>query len=161
MFFHLECKGYFLCKDKETVCGNTLPSGTKESNDICNKKKWHSVISVKDKTSGLRNIDVTSPGSQLVHKLTNEVVQYPINIGSRQTVNVVIETSCCYDGVEITAHDLGGLSTTCVAGINPNKSSAMISSNICLIMLCIYTLANLKHISDVNVDFFFSKLTLL
>ena len=129
-------------------------SVTKENNDICHKKKWHSVISVKDGTSGLRNIDVTSPGSQLVHKLTNEVVQYPINIGSTQTVNVVIETSCCYDGVEITAYDLGGLSTTCVAGINPNKSPAMISSNICLILLCIYTLVIFKQISDINVDFF-------
>ena len=106
------------------------------------------MISVKDRTSGLKNINVTSPGSNLIHKLTNEVIQYPINIGSKHTVNVWIETSCCYDGVEITSHDLWGQSVKCVAGINPNESPGRICSNFALNLLSIYTVLYFKHKVD-------------
>jgi hypothetical protein len=56
-------------------------------------------------------------------------VQYPLNIGSTHNVNVWVEISCCYNGVEITATDLRGHSSTCVAGVNPNKANSLIWAN--------------------------------
>ena len=139
------CQRSFLCKDRETVCGASVGNRLIEMNDNCHTKKWHSVISIADKTSGLRNINVTSPGSHLIHKITNDVIKYPLNIGSRHAVDVWIETSCCYDGVEITAQDLRGHSTKCVAGINPNKASCITLSNTILKLLCIYITVYLKN----------------
>ena len=103
------------------------------------------MISVKDETSGLKSINVTSPGSHLIHKLTNEVIQYPINIGSKNIVDVWIETSCCYDGVEITVRDLMGQLTKCIAGINPNNSPYAHCSNLVLLLSSIYIVKYLKN----------------
>ena len=143
-FLNSECKRSLLCSDRETICGKSILDHSIEYNGLCSSKKWHSVISVKDKTSGLKSINVTSPGSHLIHKLTNEVIQYPINIGSKYTVDVWIETSCCYDGVEITAHDLMGQSAICIAGINPNNSPSVHCSNLVLLLSSIYIVKYLK-----------------
>ena len=98
------------------------------------------MVSVTDRLSGIRSIKVTSPGSRSISYSKNRILEYPVNIGSVEEVNVWVETSCCYDGVEITAQDLAGRITKCVAGINPNKASTIGWSHIFCNILCLCAL---------------------
>ena len=79
--------------------------------------------------SGVRSVEITSPGSRTISRHTNEISYYPSIIGSRNLVNVWIETSCCHKGVEITVYDLKGQMIRCVAGINPNSANSIILSS--------------------------------
>ena len=101
---------------------------------------WHSLITVSDTSSGIRSIKVTSPGSRSINHITNEIVQYPSNIGSIHAVNVWLEISCCYNGVEITTTNLRGQISKCVAGVNPNEANSLIWSNMLINILSIYAI---------------------
>ena len=132
-------------------CDNPIATDEQGSNNkdgpvSCKYRSWHSIISVADKVSGLRSIKVTSPGSRLIRHTTNEVVDYPLNIGSRENVVVWVETSCCYDGVEITAIDLRRQMIKCVAGINPNKAHSSIWAHMLFNIICIFAIMHARQI---------------
>lgn len=119
----LECKRSTLCDDRKSSCDHLEDEGGEMHTQMCQTKSWHSIISVADNISGVRSIHVTSPGSSSISKTENVNLQYPEYIGTVEDVNVWLETSCCYDGVEITVNDVVGHKTKCVAGINPNPAN--------------------------------------
>ena len=107
------------------MCDAKRGKGIHDKNQDCTQGNWHSLITLSDTTSGIQNVKITSPGGLPISKSTNDIIEYPLTIGSRYDIDVWVEISCCYDGVEITAHDLNGNSVVCVSGINPNGAVPM------------------------------------
>ena len=108
--FRPECENKILCKDKKNCENNHLD---------CQKHVWHSELFVSDNLTGLRDVEVSSAGSRVV-KLSG---QSPLVVGSSRTFRVIVETDCCYDGVELSVRDVAGNEKKCVAGINPNVAN--------------------------------------
>ena len=125
--FILECKRSTLCDDRKSSCDHVEDDreGEMDTKQMCQTKSWHSIISVADNISGVHRIQVTSPGSSSISKTNNVKLKYPENIGTVDDIDVWLKTSCCYDGVEITVHDVAGHETKCVAGINPNAANVI------------------------------------
>ena len=113
-----QCEEKILCKDKK-VCGKN-----KQKVEECAKHSWHSEIYVSDNLTGLREIEVTSPGSRLIKKSVGQKSSSLV-IGSSRTTYVLIETECCYDGVELSVRDVAENLRKCVAGINPNVANQL------------------------------------
>ena len=107
------------------MCDAKIGKDKQYINKDCTQGNWHSLIILSDTTSGIQNVKITSPGGLPISKSTNDIIEYPITIGSRYDIDIWVEISCCYDGVEITAHDLNGNSIVCVSGINPNGAVPM------------------------------------
>ncbi len=122
-----ECEEKILCKDKK-VCAKS-----KQKVDECAQHSWHSEIYVSDNLTGLREIEVSSPGSRLIKKLVGQ--KSPLVIGSSRTTYVLIETECCYDGVELSVRDVAQNLRKCVAGINPNVASQLNFNYLFLILM--------------------------
>jgi hypothetical protein len=119
-----------LCKDKK-VCAKS-----KQKVDECAKHSWHSEIYVSDNLTGLREIEVSSPGSRLIKKSVGQKSS-PLVIGSSRTTYVLIETECCYDGVELSVRDVAQNLRKCVAGINPNVANQLKFNHLFLISMLI------------------------
>ena len=107
------------------MCDAKISKDKHDKSQDCTQGNWHSLITLSDTTSGIQNVKVTSPGGLPISKSTNDIIEYPITIGSRYDIDIWVKISCCYDGVEITAHDLNGNSVVCVSGINPNRAVPM------------------------------------
>ena len=125
LIFFVVCKTSVLCNDKPNLCDAKISKDIHDESQDCTQGKWHSLITLSDTTSGIQNVKITSPGGLPISKSTNDIIEYPITIGSRYDIDIWVEISCCYDGVEITAHDLNGNSVVCVSGINPNGAVPM------------------------------------
>ncbi len=120
-----ECEKKILCKDKKN-CGKSLD---------CQKHVWHSELFVSDNLTGLRDVEVSSAGSRVI-KLSGHS---PLVVGSSRTFRVIVETECCYDGVELSVRDVAGNEKKCVAGINPNVANKFIFDS-CLIPIVFFVL---------------------
>ena len=127
-----------MCNDKKSACGELAEENVESDVKSCDAKNWHSKVSVSDSTSGIRSIEITSPGSRSISKMENTLIQYPEDIGSTEEVDVWVETSCCFHGVEITANDVSGKIMKCVAGINPNKSNSRLTWSSILSIFCAF-----------------------
>ena len=110
------CERRILCSDKKS-CRKV----TNSNDDVtsCARQSWHSRLFVSDNLTGLRQIEVSSPGSRIVHLSPLN----PLVVGSSRTFEVTVETECCYDGVELSLRDVAGNVKKCVAGVNPNVAS--------------------------------------
>ena len=104
------CESSTLCNDKMKKCKKDFD---------CKMQSWHSRLFVSDNLTGLRDIEVSSPGSRVVHLTPYN----PLVVGSSRTFGVTVETECCYDGVELSVQDVAGNVKKCVAGVNPNVAS--------------------------------------
>ena len=74
---------------------------------------FHSKLTVSDSKSGLRTLRVASPGSSLL-------VRDPWVIGTVRSNHFLVQTGCCFQGVELRVLDVAGNEAKCVIGINPN-----------------------------------------
>jgi len=130
------CRWSMMCNDRISSCDNLGAVGSETQMPTCENKYWHSMISVADDISGVHGIEVTSPGSRSISKSKNVNLKYPEDIGTVDNVDVWLKTSCCYDGVEITVHDVAGHKTKCVSGINPNAANVIYVyiSDFCILM---------------------------
>ena len=81
---------------------------------FCNQTFYSSRLSVSDAKTGLRTVNVTSPGSMI--NISDFV------IGSASQKEFRIWTDCCHHGVEVRARDVAGNEAKCVIGINPNTA---------------------------------------
>ena len=118
------------------MCDSKISKGIHGKSPDCKQGNWHSLITLSDPTSGIQNVKITSPGGLPISKSTNDIIEYPITIGSRYDIDIWVEISCCYDGVEITAHDLNGNSVVCVSGINPNGAVPMATVSMTYKLMC-------------------------
>ena len=100
----------------------------------CNRTFYSSRLLVTDGKTGLRSVNVTSPGSML----TSDFV-----IGSASQKEFRIWTDCCHHGVEIRARDVAGNEAKCVIGINPNKATSTFGS-LQVILVAIVTLSKIS-----------------
>ena len=121
------CEKKTLCKDRK-VC----PKKKKMSD--CSDYVWHSELFVSDNLTGLRDLEVTSPGSRIVRTTGPS----PWVIGSSRSYCILVETECCYDGVELSVWDVAGNLKKCVAGINPNCASQNFNSSLFIFGLFIF-----------------------
>jgi len=121
----LACEKSVLCDDNLAECGPVLK---KPQDQSCHRNFWHLEIHTFDNHTGIQDILVTSPGSEIIE--TAELMSRAI--GSSRTFKVIVRVDCCYKGVELTVVDLAANKAKCVAGINPNLSHYF-KSNSCLL----------------------------
>ena len=129
------CERRILCSDKKN-CRKT----SHDDDDVssCARQSWHSRLFVSDNLTGLRQIEVSSPGSRILQLSPLN----PLVLGSSRTFEVTVETECCYDGVELSLRDVAGNTRKCVAGINPNVATLRQFSFSLVTFLLLLNLAN-------------------
>ena len=123
------CEKKTLCKDKK-VC-------PKKKNLLdCSNYVWHSELFISDNLTGLRDVEVSSAGSRIAQTTGPS----PWVIGSSRTYCILVETECCYDGVELSVRDVAGNLNKCIAGINPNTTSKHFNTPVLTFILIFFLL---------------------
>lgn len=100
--------------------GGTCPV-TRNSTQ-CSSYQWNVEYHVMDKESGILNLEVSAEGKDsFLHPVQYRMPNFPI--GTKQQIDITIDTNCCVAGIRLKAKDLLGNEVDLLSFQDDNGSS--------------------------------------